>query len=542
MEKLRTLAQLSNYERRVPIDLDQKILDSSHLLQDNFAFGNATIAQDLDKENFRIGIIPRLSPYDIPHLEGTRFVEFPEELVEELIKDRSHDLVRWNEPERFLYRLKFQQKPFEAPIKSNSHALKRLEEEGLVVSFENVRAEPPVPEENPEKDPEKNGRHSRSKIEKTLEINLMGQARIPFALGSVPDVGSFLSYVTMAQAGGMVFMSRDKVLSGINEQATLAKDVIDYLNNTELPSMLYPNEQELLEFAQIMDKPTTDLTKLEDDYIHELRQSWVNNVGAAIEASPRGLERAKSLFEAGCKLYRIYSPEGGMDIIYTVRELRKQFGEKIKIVGGQIMDSDTGLLAEKEGCDAIFIGVAGGSQCTTAVNADIPVNPVHLLNRLRGHINIPIGVEGGGVGTHLIDAFVLGASFLSKPGEIGVSWEGSGGKYIFNARDDENPEYWMPYGGEASVSAKWWKDSLDDREIPKFVEGETGVRRIYHSKLEPAKRNISMTKNLVRLRYMLSVGLVFQRADSIAELHQRDASNLVQVTPEVALLSQPYAR
>src|SRR3989344_1174636 len=522
MKAERPVSYLVDYPKpREKVGLDQKIEESSQLLLDNFAPGDLKLADDLTKDNYRVGIIPRLSPYDIPRLEGTKLVEIPKEMVEELKKERSYDLIRWNKPDRFLFKLKLAKEGFKKPVKGKSKVMKRLAKEGKNVAFDNLGVVAPTPKEE---------RQSRTDIDTHIEVNIMGQARIPLALGSVPDVGSHLAYVTMAQAGGMVFMSRDKLLSDIGEQAQLAEDVINTLTKMPLPKELKPNEEQLKEFAEIkglIAKNKKYLTKL---YYKELRQSWVNNVGAAIEAEPgRALARVTALYEKGVRLFRIYSPEGGMEIIETIKKIREKYNgtHDLKIVAGQIMDLQTGLKAQKAGADALFLGVAGGKQCTTAIDADLAINTATLLHKMRGKIKIPIGIEGGGVGTHLITAFALGASFLSKPGEIGVSWEGAGGKYIF---EDEEGKYYMSYGGEASVSAKWWKDSMDDIGRPKFVEGETGVQRVRKRKERYTLRNISMTGNIKRLRDATSNGLVFRREPSIAELHNKPCNYIREVT------------
>lgn len=510
---------------RESVTIDQKIQESGELLKPWLSDTSIEIA--VTPDNMRLGIIPRLSPYDIAHLpDNARLIKVPEDLKIKLSEERSYDLIRWNNPRRFLDRLKTSNIPFVQPVAGRSRVMDRLASEGKIVGFDNLRIDAPEPQ---------NGRQSRSEVNNGLEINIMGQTRLPFVLGSVPDVGSFLSYVTMAQANGMSFVSRDKILSNVDQQALLIKDVISFLKSVDLPKELYPSEDNLSEFAYI----SNSVFCTTNDYLDALRNSWVSNVGAAIEASDLGIKRAEELHKAGCKLFRIYSPEGGREIIDTVLGLRDLFAgeDDVKIVGGQVMDASTALKVEDAGCDALFIGVAGGSQCTTSVNADIPVKTPNLLYDLRGKIKIPIGIEGGGVGTHIMTAFSLGASFLSKPGEIGVSWEGSGGEYIFsdNPTYPNSGSYYMPYGGEASISAKWWKDSVDDIRRPKFVEGETGIRQIQPDKM-------SQTGNIKKLRDQLSVGLVFQRADNIQELHKRTCDNIVEVTSEASALSKAYGQ
>lgn len=519
-----------NHER---IDLQTKITQSSVLLQTTIK--DDSIVGDITPESYRLGEIPRLSPYDMQHLsKDISFVRVPKEIAAQLSAEKSHDLIQWNKPSQFLYRLEVAQTEFEPPVEGKSHVMERLAAERTVVSFDDLRSDSPVP---------KNGRQSRTDINSKIEVNIMGQGRIPFALGSVPDVGSFLSYTTMAMSNGMAFVSRDKVLSDINEQAELVGDVINFLKEVELPQEICPNSDELNEFKRMIDEfhvadfstPEEERKLLEDVYFLTLRSSWISNIGAAIEADPqKAVKRAEALYEKGCKLFRIYSPEGGTEIVETAKALRQAFSPDsgVKIVGGQIMDLPTAKKAEDAGCDSIIIGVAGGSQCTTSVNADIPVKTPNLLYSLRGNITVPVGIEGGGVGTHLMTAFELGASFVSKPGEIGVSWEGSGGKFVFQ---DPEGNYYMPYGGEASISAKWWKDSMDSFGRPKFVEGETGVRPINKDKL-------SMTRNIKRLRDQTSIGLVFQRANTIAEIHAKPCDNIVQVTPDASSLSKAYGQ
>lgn len=513
-------------DKKEPEDIAEKIKQSLKLLTPHV--DSSEVLVNITRESFVLGVVPRLSPFDLECLPpNLKLIEVPHELQERQRQTRSFDLLSWNNPEAFLQRLRIKDKPFVAPGLGNSQTMNRFIDEQKVISFENLRIETPSPTST---------RNSRTINYQTLEHKIMGRARIPLAFGSVPDVGSALAYITMAQANGLVFVSRDKILSDVENQTYLVKTVIDRLKETPLPKELLPNENQLIDFWEIMQKPAYDFdvlsaTKL---YEEELRLSWISNVGAAIEASPRGVERAKSLYGVGCKTFRIYSPEGGLEIPKTVaalHELRKLKNDpSLKIVAGQIMDIDTALKAEREGCDALIIGVAGGSQCTTSVNADIPVNAPNLLYKLRGRVNVPIGIEGGGVGTHMMTAFALGASFLCKPGEIGLSLEGAGGTFIFQ---DHNKGFWMLYGGEASDSAKWWRDSIDTLGRPLFVEGEIGVRQLSQDQL-------FMTNNIRRLLERIAIGLVFQRTNTIAELHTRDCSNIVEVSQNAAQLNKTY--
>jgi hypothetical protein len=453
--------------------IDDKIEDSKALLAE---FAGQSLMDEITSEEFVTGEVPRLSEFDLRFLPPkSRFVKLPKKLVKGLMAENSQDRMDWNMPSYFLSRLEVGKEPFKSPVPGESAVMDRFSEQGRVVSFSNLRIESPPPETD---------RLSRTLIhEKLSEHNIMGRGRLPFGLGSVPDVGSVLSYITIAQSNGMAFIARDKVLSDVGYQVDVARRVIDTLQTMELPAVIMPDNDDLHRFWKIMNLPEDEYSQLlaEQRYKTELRASWIDNVGAAIEASPRGIERAKRLYEAGCHMFRIYSPEGGREIINQVESLRSNFDSdtRVKIVAGQLMDSQTAGEAAKAKADAIIIGVAGGSQCTTSKNAGIPVNTPNLLYELRSNsdVNVPIGIEGGGVGDHLMAAFVLGASFVLKPGEIGMSVEGAGGRFMLK---DSKSNYWMPYGGEASDSSKWWRDQLDKQGRPLFVEGEPGMRDKKH--------------------------------------------------------------
>lgn len=316
MSNFRELARFTTIPpEKERVGLDQKVQQSLALLsQFTFETDDPSIISDFTIDGFRHGVVPRLSPFDLPHIpEGARLVRIPNELVDKLKEERSYDLARWNSPERFLFRLRLGQEKFESPVPGRSRVMDRLAAEGKVVSFDDLKVSPPEPND---------GRKSRKRIDQGIESPIMGQARIPFALGSVPDVGSALAYATIAQANGMAFISRDKLLSDQRQQALLAKEVIDYLKTVELPSELYPNNEQLAEFAEIMgiahEDPNApfDYERLKFEYINTLRNSWVANIGAAIEADAEGdngskaLKRAEELYETGCRMFRIYSPEG----------------------------------------------------------------------------------------------------------------------------------------------------------------------------------------------------------------------------------------
>lgn len=490
-----------------------------------------------------MGEIPLISAHDhrlFP--KGTRLIKVPADIKETIHKSEMKDITDWNSPKLFLERLqatKFH--PVNPEVKSPT--MERLKTEGHVISFDDLRVSSPSAEGKP--------RMSRSKeaYNGLLSVSIMGRGRMPLMLGAVPDVASRESYKKAAMAGVMVTASRDKIWGEPKNQAALVRAVINDLRNFSVPNEMQPNLEELKEFWKITKNSSDafDESSAHDLYEKELKNSWIANVGAAIETSDRAIDRGNLLYEAGCRMFRIYSPEGGHEIVETVNKLRKipnyEKGS-VNIIAGQIMDGITAKAAVDAGCDAIIIGVAGGSQCTTSINADIPVNTPLLLDDLRQrNLGVPIGIEGGGVGSHMMTAIALGATFFSKPGEIGVSLAGTG-DYVF---EDPAGQWHVLYGGEASNSAKTWREnSFDSQGRIRFPEGEGGVRVLSKNNgpFDPddLEDRRSLVRNIERLVFADSVGLVFQRIPTIDDVHTQGPSGVVSVSQNASDLSHPYAR
>ncbi len=511
-------------EQREPVSVRTKADESMHLL---YALSEEKIREVLTLDNLVDGTIPRLSPFDqIP--EGIKLTKIPEDEIKKLEKQRSYDLIRWNNPEAFLKRLNKEKKGKIRSKYNVSPVMEDLLNKKEDISFADIRL--PSPEQN-------GSRASRKENEANIEHIIMGKARIPFAMGSMPDVGSALAYVTMAMSGGLAFIARDKILADIDLQVDLVKNIIDFLKNVNLPPQLIPNNYELKQFWEIVSpNESFNSDTAMQRYMKQLRESWIANIAIAIEASDKGVERAKKAYDVGCKVFRVYSPEGGREIVTTVNKLNENLKAKdneVKIVAGQVMHVSIAQAAVKAGADMLCIGVGGGRQCTTPINADIPVNTPNLLYSLRrAGIDADISIEGGGVGKHLITAFAMGADLLHKAGEIGISWEGIGGKYGFK---DSKGNWYTMYDGEASDPSKWWRDLLDDLGRIQFPEGESSFINL-------GKKLKGLTDNIRLLRHHLAVGLVFHRIseNSVQALQSRGIADLEKITVGVNELSGAY--
>ncbi len=188
-------------------------------------------------------------------------------------------------------------------------------------------------------------------------------------------------------------------------------------------------------------------------------------------------KRIPALIEAGVDVLCIDSSEG-----YTVWQkktleyVRKNYGDKIKIGAGNVIDREGFLFLAECGADFIKVGIGGGSICITReqkgigrgqASALIEVTAARKEYYEKTGVYIPICSDGGIVQDyHMTLALAMGADFLML------------GRYF--ARFDESPtnklvingNYVKEYWGEGSNRARnWQRYDLGGKSGLSFEEG-----------------------------------------------------------------------
>jgi IMP dehydrogenase len=160
----------------------------------------------------------------------------------------------------------------------------------------------------------------------------------------------------------------------------------------------------------------------------------------------------------------------------TIRFVRENYGDKVKIGAGNIVDRDGFLYLAKAGADFIKVGIGGGSICITREQKGIGRGQatalIDVANARDEYFRetgeyIPICSDGGIVQDyHMTLALAMGADFLMM------------GRYF--ARFDESPtrkllvngNYVKEYWGEGSNRARnWQRYDMGDTSSLKFEEG-----------------------------------------------------------------------
>ncbi|MEE1154720.1 MAG: IMP dehydrogenase [Acutalibacteraceae bacterium] len=184
-------------------------------------------------------------------------------------------------------------------------------------------------------------------------------------------------------------------------------------------------------------------------------------VGAGINTRDY-TERIPALIEAGADVLCIDSSEG-----YTcwqektIKWVRENYGDTVKIGAGNVVDRDGFMFLAKAGADFIKVGIGGGSICITRETKGIGRGQATALIEVAAArdeyyketgIYVPICSDGGIVHDyHMTLALAMGADFLML------------GRYF--ARFDESPSekvmvngiYMKEYWGEGSSRARNWQ-------------------------------------------------------------------------------------
>ncbi len=237
-------------------------------------------------------------------------------------------------------------------------------------------------------------------------------------------------------------------------------------------------------------------------------------------------ERIPALLDAGADVLCIDSSEGYTQWQKNVLDwTRKQYGDKVKIGAGNVVDADGFRFLAECGADFIKIGIGGGSICITRETKGIgrgQATAVIEVAKARDEyyketgIYIPICSDGGIVHDyHMTLALAMGADFLML------------GRYF--SRFDESPtakllvngSYVKEYWGEGSNRARnWQRYDLGGESTLKFEEGVDSYVPYAGALSDGVRMSLAKVKSTI-----CNVGAL-----SIKELQEKAKLTLVSAT------------
>jgi len=207
---------------------------------------------------------------------------------------------------------------------------------------------------------------------------------------------------------------------------------------------------------------------------------------AAVGGGEDGVNRSRALVETGVDVIVVDSAHGhSQGVLRTVAEIKKLFGAKVGVVGGNIATYDGARALVEAGADAIKVGCGPGSICTTRVVAGIGVPQLFAISeavRATKDKNVPIIADGGvRFSGDIVKALAAGASSVMLGSLFAGTDEAPGKVVLYQGRS------YKVYRGMGSLDAMadaqgsrdryFQSDVVElDKLVPEGIEGRVPYR------------------------------------------------------------------
>lgn len=256
-------------------------------------------------------------------------------------------------------------------------------------------------------------------------------------------------------------------------------------------------------------------------------------------------DRVPALVEAGADIMCIDSSDGFSEWqADTLQWIRRQYGEKVFVGAGNVVDAEGFHYLVNAGADFIKVGIGGGSICITREQKGIGTGQASAILsvvaardeyfRTTG-IYVPICSDGGIVyDYHMTLALAMGADFIML------------GRYF--ARFDESPTrkllvnngYVKEYWGEGSNRARNWQ-RYDDGSSSGGMAFEEGVDSYvpYAGKL---KDNLDTSLAKIKATMCACGSLTIEQLQQKARLVVVSATSIVEGGPHDVIQKESERR
>jgi IMP dehydrogenase len=156
-------------------------------------------------------------------------------------------------------------------------------------------------------------------------------------------------------------------------------------------------------------------------------------VGAAVGTGPETDDRVAALIEAGVDVVVVDTAHGhSRGVLDRVARIKKQYGDKLQVIGGNIATGEAALALVDAGADAVKVGIGPGSICTTRIVAGVGVPQISAVMAVAAALkskNIPLISDGGvrysgdfakalAAGAYAVMAGSMFAGTEEAPGEV----------------------------------------------------------------------------------------------------------------------------
>lgn len=258
-------------------------------------------------------------------------------------------------------------------------------------------------------------------------------------------------------------------------------------------------------------------------------------VGAAIGVGAEAMARAEALIEAGADVLSVDSAHGhSKGVLEAVAALKKRFGKKTDIIGGNVATYEGTLALIEAGADCVKVGIGPGSICTTRVVAGIGVPQLFAVSeasRAAKPKGIPVISDGGiKYSGDITKALAAGASAVMIGSLFAGTDEAPGEIILYQGRS------YKVYRGMGSLGAmsqaqgskdRYFQTEIDDvgKLVPEGIEGRVPYRG-------------SLSFNVHQLLGGLRAGMGYCGAETVAALQEK--AQFIRITNSGLVESHPH--
>jgi IMP dehydrogenase len=213
-------------------------------------------------------------------------------------------------------------------------------------------------------------------------------------------------------------------------------------------------------------------------------------VGAAVGVGEDARKRAATLVDAGVDVLVVDTAHGhSRAVIEMVADCKKQFGDLVDVVGGNVATRLGAQALVAAGADAVKVGVGPGSICTTRVVAGVgvpQVTAIHEASLACRPAGVPVIGDGGlQYSGDIAKAIASGADTVMLGSLLAGTAEAPGEIVLVNGKQ------YKTYRGMGSVGAmqsrgvaqsyakdRYFQDDVlsEDKLVPEGIEGRVPFR------------------------------------------------------------------
>ncbi len=205
---------------------------------------------------------------------------------------------------------------------------------------------------------------------------------------------------------------------------------------------------------------------------------------AAMGVGEKELLRFEALHAAGVDAVIVDTAHGhSSGVIRQIADLKKQYGDDVQIIGGNIATAEATKALIDAGADAVKVGIGPGSICTTRMVAGVGVpqlSAIMACAKMAAAAGVPVIGDGGiKFSGDFAKAIAAGASTCMFGSMFAGTDEAPGDKILFQGRT------YKSYRGMGSIGAmelgskdRYFQGDVDEamKLVPEGIEGRVAYK------------------------------------------------------------------